>query len=163
MAYGAPLFPRRQCRVGQKDRNESQEIKVSEHKELDRFLDPGWLATGLHSPQRRVSMAHPVRCVRPAQNGPAHSCLYQRAICIAVLGNGTLVLTTGAAAWLSGSTAVLTTAVDSYIDLVVGDEIPFLVAHPISNAVRGAVEALDEVVLAFVHLEPAQLHSGAQP
>jgi hypothetical protein len=79
IAYGAPLFPRRQCRVGQKDRNESKE--------------------------------------------------------------------TEAAAWLSGSTAVLTTATDLSTDLVVG----------------GAVEVLDEVDLAFVHLEPAQLDSGAQP
>ena len=36
--------------------------------------------------------------------------------------------------------------------------ISFLGAHQISNAVRDVVEALDEVDLAFVHLEPAQLH-----
>ena len=158
MAYGAPLSPRRQWRVGQKDRKESQEIEVSEHKELDRSLDPGLLATRLHSPQRRVGMAHPVRYVRPAQIDPTRSCFYQRTICIAVLGNGTPVLAAGAAAWLSGSTAV-----DSSTDLVVGGELDFLLAHPISTAVRGAVEALDKVDLAFVHLEPAQLHSGAQP
>jgi cation diffusion facilitator family transporter len=45
----------------------------------------------------------------------------------------------------------------------VDGEISFLGAHQISNAVREAVEALDEVDLAFVHLEPAQLHSGENP
>jgi divalent metal cation (Fe/Co/Zn/Cd) transporter len=39
----------------------------------------------------------------------------------------------------------------------VGGEIPFLAAHAISDAVRDAVEALDEVDLAFVHLEPVEL------
>jgi cation diffusion facilitator family transporter len=41
-------------------------------------------------------------------------------------------------------------------------EIPFRNAHAISNAVRDAVEALDEVDLAFVHLEPAELNEGSQ-
>jgi divalent metal cation (Fe/Co/Zn/Cd) transporter len=45
----------------------------------------------------------------------------------------------------------------------VDGEISFLFAHQISNAVRDAVEALDEVDLAFVHLEPVQLHSEEQP
>jgi len=44
--------------------------------------------------------------------------LYQRAIWIAVLGNGALALAKGAAAWVSGSTALLATAVDSGTDLV---------------------------------------------
>jgi len=74
-----------------------------------------------------------------------------------------LVLAKGATAWPSGSTTVLTSAVDASTAHVVGGEIPFLVAHQIITAVRGAVEALDEVDLAFVHLEPAQLHSRAQP
>ena len=39
----------------------------------------------------------------------------------------------------------------------VNGEIPFLTAHQISNTVRDAVLALDEVDLAFVHLEPVQL------
>jgi cation diffusion facilitator family transporter len=42
-------------------------------------------------------------------------------------------------------------------------DITFLDAHRISNAVRDAVEALDEVDLAFVHLEPVQLHPGELP
>jgi cation diffusion facilitator family transporter len=44
----------------------------------------------------------------------------------------------------------------------VDSEIPFRTAHAISNAVRNAVEALDEVDLAFVHLEPAELDEGSQ-
>jgi divalent metal cation (Fe/Co/Zn/Cd) transporter len=40
--------------------------------------------------------------------------------------------------------------------------VSFLAAHQISNAVRDAVEALNEVDLAFVHLEPAQLHDGSR-
>ncbi len=39
-------------------------------------------------------------------------------------------------------------------------DIAFHDAHRISNAVRDAVEALDEVDLAFVHLEPVEPHSG---
>jgi len=39
----------------------------------------------------------------------------------------------------------------------------FLEAHRISNAVRDAVEALDEVDLAFVHLEPVEPHSEELP
>jgi divalent metal cation (Fe/Co/Zn/Cd) transporter len=40
--------------------------------------------------------------------------------------------------------------------------LPFLAAHEISNAVRDAVEALDEVDLAFVHLEPMH-RNGEEP
>jgi divalent metal cation (Fe/Co/Zn/Cd) transporter len=45
----------------------------------------------------------------------------------------------------------------------VDGDIPFLVAHQISNSVRDAVMALDEVDLAFVHLEPVQLAAEEQP
>jgi cation diffusion facilitator family transporter len=44
--------------------------------------------------------------------------LYLRAIWIALVGNTLLALVKGSAAWLSGSTAVLATAVDSATDLV---------------------------------------------
>jgi len=63
-------------------------------------------------------MNRPIRHVRPSQIDPARLRLYQRAIWIAVLGNGTLALAKGAAAWTSGSTALLATAVDSATDLV---------------------------------------------
>jgi cation diffusion facilitator family transporter len=63
-------------------------------------------------------MTQPIRHIRPSQIDPVRLRLYQRAIWIAVLGNGTLVLAKGAAAWLSGSTALLATAVDSASDLV---------------------------------------------
>jgi cation diffusion facilitator family transporter len=63
-------------------------------------------------------MTEPIRHVRPSQIDPARMRLYQRAIWIAVLGNGALALAKGAAAWLSGSTALLATAVDSATDLV---------------------------------------------
>jgi cation diffusion facilitator family transporter len=45
----------------------------------------------------------------------------------------------------------------------VDGNITFHDAHRISNAVRDAVVALDEVDLAFVHLEPVQPHSGELP
>ena len=63
-------------------------------------------------------MTQPVRRIRPSQIDPARLHLYRRAIWISVLGNFTLVLAKGAVAWLSGSTAVLATAVDSASDLV---------------------------------------------
>jgi cation diffusion facilitator family transporter len=63
-------------------------------------------------------MTLPIRHVRPSQIDPVRLRLYQRAIWIAVLGNVALVLAKGAAAWLSGSTALLATAVDSTSDLV---------------------------------------------
>jgi cation diffusion facilitator family transporter len=63
-------------------------------------------------------MTLPIRHVRPSQIDPVRLRLYQRAIWIAVLGNVALVLAKGAAAWLSGSTALLATAVDSASDLV---------------------------------------------
>jgi cation diffusion facilitator family transporter len=63
-------------------------------------------------------VTQPVRRVRPSQVDPDHVRLYQRAIWIAVLGNSTLAAVKGAAAWLSGSTALLATAVDSATDLV---------------------------------------------
>lgn len=56
--------------------------------------------------------------VRPAHTDPARLRLYQRAIWIAVIGNGALALAKGAIAGLSGSTALLATAVDSTSDLV---------------------------------------------
>jgi len=63
-------------------------------------------------------MTQPFRHVRPSQIDPVRLRLYQRAIWIAVLGNVTLVVAKGAAAWQSGSTALLATAVDSASDLV---------------------------------------------
>lgn len=59
-----------------------------------------------------------IRHIRPSQIDPARLRLYRRAIWIALVGNGILVLAKGATAWLSGSTAVLATAVDSATDLV---------------------------------------------
>jgi cation diffusion facilitator family transporter len=63
-------------------------------------------------------MNQPIRRVRPSQIDPQQLRLYRRAIWIAVLGNVMLVLAKGAATWLSGSTALLATAVDSATDLV---------------------------------------------
>jgi len=63
-------------------------------------------------------MTQPIRHIRPPQLDPARLRLYQRAIWTALLGNSTLALAKGAAAWLSGSTALLATAVDSATDLV---------------------------------------------
>ena len=63
-------------------------------------------------------MPQPIRQVRPAHTDPAQLRLYQRAIWIALAGNGSLVLAKGAATWLSGSTALLATTVDSATDLV---------------------------------------------
>ena len=63
-------------------------------------------------------MTEPIRHVRPSHIDPVRMHLYQRAIWIAILGNGALALAKGAAAWLSGSTALLATAVDSATDLV---------------------------------------------
>lgn len=63
-------------------------------------------------------MSRPIRYIRPSHVDPVRLRLYQRAIWIAVLGNGALVVAKGAAAWLSGSTAVLATAVDSGTDVV---------------------------------------------
>lgn len=63
-------------------------------------------------------MIQTVRHVRPSQISPTRMRLYQRAIWIAVLGNGALVFAKGAAAWLPGSTPFLATAVDSATDLV---------------------------------------------
>ena len=63
-------------------------------------------------------MNQPIRHVRPSHIDPVRMRLYQRAIWIAVLGNGALALAKGAVAWLSGSTALLATAVDSTTDLV---------------------------------------------
>jgi cation diffusion facilitator family transporter len=63
-------------------------------------------------------MNQSIRHVRPSQIDPVRLGLYRRAIWIALLGNGILALAKGAAAWLSGSTALLATAVDSATDLV---------------------------------------------
>jgi cation diffusion facilitator family transporter len=63
-------------------------------------------------------MTQSIRHVRPSQIDPIRLRLYQRAIWIAVLGNSILALAKGAAAWSSGSTALLATAVDSATDLV---------------------------------------------
>ncbi|MEJ2209570.1 MAG: cation diffusion facilitator family transporter, partial [Anaerolineae bacterium] len=62
-------------------------------------------------------MNRPIRYVRPAQVDLLRLQLYQRAIWIAIVGNGILALAKGSAAWLSGSTALLATAVDSGTDL----------------------------------------------
>jgi cation diffusion facilitator family transporter len=59
-----------------------------------------------------------IRHIRDQQLDPARFRLYKRAIWIAVLGNGLLATTKGIVAWLTGSTAVLATAVDSLTDLV---------------------------------------------
>jgi cation diffusion facilitator family transporter len=63
-------------------------------------------------------MPQPIRHIRPAQTDPAKLRLYERAIWIAVAGNGSLVLAKGLVTWLSGSTALLATTVDSATDLV---------------------------------------------
>jgi cation diffusion facilitator family transporter len=63
-------------------------------------------------------MTQPIRHVRPSHIDPERLRLYRRAIWIAVLGNATLVVAKSAAAWLSGSTALLATTVDSASDLV---------------------------------------------
>lgn len=65
-----------------------------------------------------AGLAPSIRYVRPAHIDPARLRLYQRAIWIAVIGNGALALTKGAVALFSGSTAVLATAVDSASDLI---------------------------------------------
>ena len=49
------------------------------------------------------------------------------------------------------------------LHIEVEGDISFRQAHRISNAVRDAVEALDEVDLAFVHLEPVEPHSEELP
>jgi cation diffusion facilitator family transporter len=59
-----------------------------------------------------------VRHVRDQQLDAARYELYKRAIWIALVGNGLLAISKGIVAWLSGSTAVLATAVDSLTDLV---------------------------------------------
>ncbi len=56
--------------------------------------------------------------VRDQQLDRARYSLYQRAIWIAIVGNGLLVLAKGTAALMSGSTAVLATAVDSLTDAI---------------------------------------------
>jgi cation diffusion facilitator family transporter len=56
--------------------------------------------------------------VRVQQLDPARYNLYKRAIWIALVGNGLLAISKGTVAWLSGSTAVLATAVDSLTDLL---------------------------------------------
>ncbi|HSJ56299.1 MAG TPA: cation diffusion facilitator family transporter [Anaerolineae bacterium] len=63
-------------------------------------------------------MEQPIHSIRPPHIDPQRLSLYRRAIWIALLGNGVLALLKGVAAWLSGSTAVLATAVDSFTDLV---------------------------------------------
>jgi cation diffusion facilitator family transporter len=55
--------------------------------------------------------------VRAHHIDPERQRLYVRAIWIAVIGNGLLVVAKGLAAWSSGSTAVLATFVDSVTDL----------------------------------------------
>jgi cation diffusion facilitator family transporter len=59
-----------------------------------------------------------IRHVRDQELDEARYSLYRRAIWIALVGNGLLALAKGIVAWLSGSTAVLATAVDSLTDLV---------------------------------------------
>jgi cation diffusion facilitator family transporter len=59
-----------------------------------------------------------IRHVRDQQLDSARYELYKRAIWIALVGNGLLAISKGTVAWLSGSTAVLATAVDSLTDLV---------------------------------------------
>ncbi len=56
--------------------------------------------------------------VRRQELDPERYRLYRRAIWIALAGNGLLAISKGTVAWLSGSTAVLATAVDSLTDLV---------------------------------------------
>jgi cation diffusion facilitator family transporter len=59
-----------------------------------------------------------VKRVREPESDRGLYRLYVRAIWIALAGNTLLALVKGSAAWLSGSTAVLATAVDSATDLV---------------------------------------------
>jgi cation diffusion facilitator family transporter len=59
-----------------------------------------------------------IRHIRDQQLDAARYRLYKRAIWIAVLGNSLLAISKGTVAWLSGSIAVLATAVDSLTDLV---------------------------------------------
>jgi cation diffusion facilitator family transporter len=58
-----------------------------------------------------------VRHVREQQLDAARYELYKRAIWIALVGNVLLAISKGTVAWLSGSTAVLATAVDSFTDV----------------------------------------------
>jgi len=59
-----------------------------------------------------------IQQVRNHKLDPARYQLYLRAIWIAILGNGLLVIAKGGTAWFSGSTAVLATAVDSITDVL---------------------------------------------
>jgi cation diffusion facilitator family transporter len=92
-------------------------------------------------------MTYPIRYVRPSHIDPAQWRLYQRAIWIAVLGNVTLVLAKGAVAWLSGSTALLATAVDSASDLVY----TFVMAWGLSRSQQPADESHPQ---GYARIEP---------
>ena len=61
---------------------------------------------------------HKIRYIRDHQLDPVRYGLYLRAIWIAIIGNGLLVIAKGSAALLTGSTAVLATAVDSITDVI---------------------------------------------
>lgn len=63
-------------------------------------------------------MNQEIQYVRDHRMDPDRYRTYQRAMWIAILGNGLLVIAKGGAAWASGSTAVLATAVDSITDVV---------------------------------------------
>jgi cation diffusion facilitator family transporter len=79
----------------------------------------GWVgAARIHPSTAGTTMTQSIRHVRPSEIDRSRLRLYRRAIWIALLGNGALALAKGAGAWLSGSTAVLATAVDSATDLV---------------------------------------------
>jgi cation diffusion facilitator family transporter len=58
------------------------------------------------------------KLIRDQATDQSRLLLYRRAIEIAVIGNGLLAVAKGGGAWISGSTAVMATAVDSFTDLV---------------------------------------------
>jgi cation diffusion facilitator family transporter len=97
-----------------------------------------------------------VRHVRDQQLDAARYELYKHAIWIALVGNGLLAVSKGIVAWLSGSTAVLATAVDSLTDLVYTlflawglrrSQQPADVTHPQGHA---RIEPVVSVVIALM-------------
>lgn len=58
----------------------------------------------------------PLECVRDQPVDPRGRRLYRRAILVAVVGNALLAVAKGAAAWVSGSSAVLSDAANSLAD-----------------------------------------------
>ena len=108
-------------------------------------------------------MTQPIRHIRPSQIDPARLHLYRRAIWIAVIGNGTLVLAKGAVAWMSGSTALMATAVDSVSDLIYTlfmawglsrSQRPADISHPQGHArIEPVVSAVIALMMGLAGLE----------